>query len=173
MKPPTKEEEEMAEEIVDDGFGLQFDNKDPWSIQEALDEIQRGLAIFEACHNENVEIWTSWDINQQINIEDLVENLNETLGWVSVIMFQDSVVMNTPNDRAGDLYRAQRDLEEARIRYTIEKTEYEKTRKEVEAEIILRKRKVAVVEEVLRQSLCGGLFDRIILPGPWEIVTID
>jgi myo-inositol-1-phosphate synthase len=153
MKPPTKEEEEMAEEIVDDGFGLQFDNKDPWSIQEALDVFLRGLAIFEACHKENIEIWTSWDINQRINIRDLVDNLNETLEWVSVIMFQDSVVINTPSERAENLYRAQRDLEEARNRYTIEKTEYEKTRKEVEAEIILRKRKIAVVEEILRQSL--------------------
>jgi hypothetical protein len=102
-----------------------------------------------------------------------VENLNETLEWVSVIMFQDSGVMNTPREREENLYRAQRELEEARNQYTIEKTEYEKTRKEVEAEIILRRRKVAVVEEVLRQSLCGGLFDRIILPGPWEIITID
>jgi hypothetical protein len=106
MKPPTKEEEEMAEEIVDDGFGLQFDNKDPWSIQEALDVFLRGLAIFEACHKENIEIWTSWDINQRINIRDLVDNLNETLEWVSVIMFQDSVVINTPSERAENLYRA-------------------------------------------------------------------
>jgi len=162
MKPPTQEEDDMAEnEFVDDGYGLHFDVKDPWSIQEALDDIQRDLRIYVALNNDHIFEWESGNINRRRNILTLVQNVRREHELVSV------------SNTFQNLYKAQRELEEARNQYTIEKTEYEKTRKEVEAKIILRRRKVAVVEEVLRQSLCGGLFDRIILPGPWEITTID
>ena len=49
------------------------------------------------------------------------------------------------------------------VHFTVDQTEYEETKKKAKTEITLRKRQIAVIEDVLRRSLCGDLVDRIIL----------
>ena len=83
MKPPTNEEEEMAEEFVDDGYGLHFDVKDPWSIQEALDDIQRDLRIYVALNKDHIFEWERGKINRRRNILTLVQNVRRERELVS------------------------------------------------------------------------------------------
>jgi hypothetical protein len=171
MKPPTNEEEEMAEEFVDDGYGLHFDVKDPWSIQEALDDIQRDLRIYVALNNDHIFEWESGNINRRRNILTLVQNVRRERELVSV------------SNTFENLYRASIELEETQCQYRLDQEEYEENRKWAEIDITLRKRQIAVIEDVLRRSLCGDLVEEINIPpwprpyipgpGPWEIVEID
>jgi hypothetical protein len=165
MRPPTQEEDDMANnEFMDDGFGLNFDEKDPWSIQEALDDIQRELRIEEVINNVNIQEWEDGRHRRRGHILTLVQN-----------RLREQEITSLTHTFENE-YKASIELEEAQCQYRLDEVEYEEDKKWAEEDIALKRRKVAVLEDLIKRSLCGDLVERIdevVLPVPWEVITID
>jgi len=165
MRPPTQEEDDMANnEFINDGFGLNFDEKDPWSIQEALDDIQRELRIEVVINDVNIQEWEDGSQRRRGHILTLVQNRHT----------EQELVSSTHNWE--NVYKASIELEEAQCQYRMDHEEYEENKKWAEEDIALKRRQVAVLEDLIKRSLCGDLVERadeIVLPVPWEVITID
>jgi len=145
MRLPSKKEEEMAEEFefTDDGYGHNFDEKDPWSIQEALDDIRRDLRIYVAIDKDLIFEWESGRNDRRGKILTLVQKVRRERELVPV------------SNTLDNLHDAIIELEEAQCVNRLEQEEYEENRKYAKLDITLRKRQIAVLEDILRRSLCG------------------
>ena len=145
MKLPTKKEEEMAAmaDFTDDGYAHNFDEKDPWSIQEALDDIRRDLRIYVAIDKDLIFEWESGRNDRRGKILTLVEKVRRERELVPV------------SNTLDNLHDAIIELEEAQCVNRIEQEEYDENRKYAKLDIALRKRQIAVLEDVLKRSLNG------------------
>jgi len=145
MKLPTKKEEEWAQMagFDDDGFGHNFDDKDPWSIQDALDEIRRDLRIYEALDRDFIFEWESGRNDRRGKILILVQKVRKERELAAM------------SNNLDDLHDAIIELEEAQCVNRIEQEEYDENRKYSKLDIDLRKRQIAVLENLLMRCHNG------------------
>jgi len=145
MKLPSKKEADWAEysDFTDDGFAHNFDEKDPWSIQNALDDIRQDLRICEQLDKDFVFEWESGRNDRRGKILNLVQKVRKE---------RELVQMSKNFD---NLHDAIIELEEAQSVHQIEQEEYDENRKYSKLDIALKERQIAVLEDLLERSLCG------------------
>jgi len=91
MKPPTKEEEAIAEEVVDEGWGRHLDGQDPFYIQTVLDALCRSVNSMEQDVQNNLEVYVSLGIDQIMNIRALERRLIVINPWASAASSSESI----------------------------------------------------------------------------------
>jgi len=145
MKPPTKEEEAQAEELVNDGWGRYLDGQNPYLIQSKLDAQNRSLEKLERKVHLNLTMWDAWEEKREMHIQVLERN----------IFILNPFATGYPTDYEETLSRAQQDLEEARHEYAADKVLSKEIRKSDKENVATKKKEIAVVEHALLMALYG------------------
>jgi len=131
MKPPTTEEEAIAEEVVDDGWGRHLDGEDPFYIQTILDELCRKVNSMEQSLQNNLEVYIAEAIDQVMHIRALESRIIDDNPW------------------------ALAEIAEARRTYIEEKAAFDEIMDSDKGQIDLRKRQIAVLKHTLLLALYG------------------
>jgi hypothetical protein len=131
MKPPTKEEEAIAEEVVDEGWGRHLDGQDPFYIQTVLDALCRSVNSMEQSLQNNLEVYIAQAIDQVMHIHALEIRIIDDNPWASA------------------------EIAEARRAYIEEKAAFDEIMDSDKRQIDLRKRQIAVLKHTLLLALYG------------------
>jgi len=131
MKPPTNEEEAIAEEVVDEGWGRHLDGQDPFYIQTVLDALCRSVNSMEQNLQNNLEVYIAQAINQVMHIHDLEIRMIDDNPWASA------------------------EIAEARHAYIEEKAAFDEIMDSDRRQIDLKKRQIAVLKHTLLLALYG------------------
>ena len=139
MKPPT---EAQLNEEIDDGYGLQWEGEPSWIIQAEIDRKNMEIDAMEVTMEMTVDRWKKEEA-YLLTVIRLYENSIEfEMEW------QDEV------DQVAVAHEQER-LQEAKNKHSTEKKEFETGEKEAKEAIELKKRELAVLQDVLRRSHTG------------------
>ena len=139
MKPPT---EEQLNQKVNDGYGLQWEGEPSWIIQAEIDRKNMEIDAMEVTMEMTVDRWKKEEA-YLLTVIRLYENSIEfEMEW------QDEV------DQVAVAHEQER-LQEAKNKHSKEKEEFETGEKEAKEAIELKKRELAVLQDVLRRSHTG------------------
>ena len=139
MKPPT---EEQLNQEVNDGYGLQWEGEPSWIIQAEIDRKNMEIDAMEVTMEMTVDRWKKEEA-YLLTVIRLYENSIEfEMEW------QDEV------DQVAVAHEQER-LQEAKNKHSKEKEEFEAGEKEAKEAIELKKRELAVLQDVLRRSHTG------------------
>ena len=139
MKPPT---EEQLNQEVNDGYGLQWEGEPSWIIQAEIDRKNMEIDAMEVTMEMTVDRWKKEEA-YLLTVIRLYENSIEfEMEW------QDEV------DQVAVAHEQER-LQEAKNKHSKEKEEFETGEKEAKEAIELKKRELAVLQDVLRRSHTG------------------
>ena len=139
MKPPT---EDQLNEIVDDGYGLQWEEEPSWFIKTELDLKQAELDALEIPVDMTTDRWEKEKKNLLSVVRHYELSLEFELDWQDEI---DPVAVA----------REQEKLKEAKDKYDKEKEEFEEVKKKAQEDIDHKKKELAVIADVLRRSHNG------------------
>ena len=135
MKPPT-----TKEQVVDDGYGLTYENKTPEFIQEALDILQGSLTSLEAALEDNIDTWDSWVTDHQQYVTFLEDMLRVGEPLVDL---SDPEAVEQVNKK----------IEEEKTKHEKDKLEFAERKKKLEADVSTKRRQMAVVRDALKRAL--------------------
>ena len=139
MKPPT---EEQLNQEIDDGYGLQWEGEPSWVVQAEIDRKNMEIDAMEVTMEMTIDRWRKEE-NYLLTVIRLYENsLEFEMEW------QDEV------DQVAVAHEQER-LQEAKSKHSKEKEEFEAGEKEAKEAIELKKRELAVLQDVLRRSHTG------------------
>ena len=139
MKPPT---EDQLNEIVDDGYGLQWEGEPSWFIKTELDLKQAELDALEITVDMTTDRWEKEKKYLLSVVRHYELSLEFELDWQDEI---DPVAVA----------REQEKLKEAKDKYDKEKEEFEEGKKKAQEDIDHKKKELAVIADVLRRSHNG------------------
>ena len=139
MKPPT---EDQLNEEVDDGYGLQWQDKPTWLIQADLNLLQSELDALEMTYEMTSDRWNKereWILTM---IQVYLNNIEFETEW-----------MDEVDEEA--VARDQLRLQEYRAKLEQETKEYEEGEVESKKAIAYKRLQIAVAEDALRHSYSG------------------
>ena len=139
MKPPT---EDQLNEEVDDGYGLQWQDKPTWLIQADLNLLQSELDALEMTYEMTSDRWNKereWILTM---IQIYLNNIEFETEW-----------MDEVDEEA--VARDQLRLQEYRAKLEQETKEYEEGEVESKKAIAYKRLQIAVAEDALRHSYSG------------------
>jgi len=139
MKPPT---EEQLNEEVDDGYGLQWQDKPTWLIQADLNLLQSELDALEMTYEMTTDRW------------------NKERGWILTMIqsYINSIEFETEWTDEVDEEAVARDqlrLQEYRTKLRVETEEYEQGAAKAKEAIKYKGLQIAVAQDALKRSLNG------------------
>jgi len=134
MKPPT-----TKEQVVDDGYGLAYENKTPEFIQEALDILQGSLTFLEAALEDNIDTWDNWVTDHQQYVTFLEDMLR--VGEPLVDLTDPEAVE-----------QVKKKIEEEKAKHEKDKLEFAEKKKKLEADVSTKRRQLEVVRDALRRA---------------------
>ena len=134
MKPPVTEEQ-----VVDDGYGLAYENKTPEFIQEALDILQGSLTFLEAALEDNIDTWDNWVTDHQQYVTFLEDMLK----------VGEPLVDLTNPEAVGQVNKK---IEEEKTKHEKDKLEFAEKKKKLEADVSTKRRQLEVVRDALRRA---------------------
>ena len=139
MKPPT---EDQLNEEVDDGYGLQWQDKPTWLIQADLNLLQSELDALKMTYEMTSDRWNKereWILTM---IQIYLNNIEFETEW-----------MDEVDEEA--VARDQLRLQEYRAKLEQETKEYEEGEVESKKAIAYKRLQIAVAEDALRHSYNG------------------
>jgi len=139
MKPPT---EEQLNEEVDDGYGLQWQDKPTWLIQADLNLLQSELDALEMTYEMTSDRWEKEEKFLLSMIQSYINSIEFETEW-----------MDEVDEEA--VARDQLRLQEYRTRLRVETEEYEEGAAKAKDAIKYKELQIAVAKDALKHSFNG------------------
>ena len=138
MRPPT---EEQLNEIIDDGYGLQFEGEPSWFIKAEVDLKEAEIDALEITAEMVADRWRKEEDYLLTLIRHYKSSVEFEMEW------QDEVDPAAATE--------QERLKEAENNHATQKKEYEEGKEKSKEAIDLKRRELAVLRDVLRRSYVG------------------
>ena len=139
MKPPT---EEQLNEEVDDGYGLQWQDKPTWLIQADLNLLQSELDALEMTYEMTTDRWEKEEKFLLSMIQSYINSIEFETEW-----------MDEVDEEA--VARDQLRLQEYRTRLRVETEEYKEGAAKAKDAIKYNELQIAVAKDALKHSFNG------------------